>query len=674
MMKRTMLGALAVAAGAAWAVEPGDVLSFAGGGGLHRVAVTTALSETSFAGTMDGYAGTLNATVVVTEDGWILNADDWKAGCSWNVVQDASGQRVACQAKPRHGRHVCWKPTRAVASEAAEALGQRKVVAGWTDGWAADPVANEVDILIVYDRTGLAWLSSTGRTPKAYAEAQIAKMNLALANSGLAGEFAVRLCGVLESEVDVTRDCGRKQSAYLEEGLQRMVGSTGAKWKAIRDAREKTGADLVMMLADSDPGAKSVDEIGGTIGISASLENDSEKGLFGLDKAALDEHRDQAYGACNIRYVDADNTFSHEVGHVLGAGHSELLSEDYSRPGPLLFPYSCAKMYLDVDGEYYFTIMGYNSTDGEDDSPTYKEIPYFSSPELAHPETGTALGDDRHDNVRTLRETYAIVSQFRVNASRRPTPVGPSEEWKKARTLAGVVAVDGAPTGVVQLKVGRMNARSGAVRVSGSITGRDGKKYTLVSGSAPVRDDAVSVILSVRNREEALVAKISAKGIESLTFGEAVYETSSTAGGALANATPSVTVDASGAAELATAIEGLQADLLPTEEAFAATATRWTFKKAALVKLVRNRTTGAYELDVNTTRDRTNLSGLKLTYAARTGLFKGSFKAYAVVESRGRPQLKKYTVRVSGFVANGKGYGQAVLTRPAAGPISVTIE
>lgn len=673
-MKKLILGALVLAAGAVWAVTPGDVISFAGGGGLQEVTVTTALSATTFAGTQAGYAGTLNATVVEMEDGWLLNVDDWKAGCSWNVVQDAAGQRVSCQARPTRPRSCAARArTTGDAFAQAGAVG-RKVVSGWTSGWEADPVTNEVDVLVVYDKPALVWLASTQRTPKAYAEAQIAKMNLALANSGLAGDFAVRLCGVYESEVDITRDCGRKQEEYLDEAIQRMVGSSDSKWKAIRETRERMGADIVMLLADSDPDVTSTEDISGTVGISAMLENDLKKGIYGLEKSALDDQRDQAYGVCNVRFVDTDHTFAHEAGHIMGAGHSELLSPDFSQPGPQLFSYSAAKMYQDVDDAYYFTIMGYDSTDGEADSPTYTEIPYYSSPDLHHPETGTVLGDDKHDNVRTLRNTYAIVSQFRVNASRRTDPVAPSEAWMKARTLTGVIGTDGVPTGIVQLKIGRLNKRTGKVRVSGSITGRDGKKYSLTSASVTVVDDRIGVALDVRNQEQNLAVEVSAEGLANVMYGEATYLSGVMAGGALENAAPVFALDASAEAELDAAIAGLQADLLPTEEAFATTATRWTFKKAALVKLVRNRTTGAYELDVNTTRDRTNLSGLKLTYAARTGLFKGSFKAYAVIENRGRQQLKKYTVKVTGFVADGKGYAQAVLTRPAVGPVPAEIK
>ena len=63
-----------------------------------------------------------------------------------------------------------------------------------------------------------------------------------------------------------------------------------------------------------------------------------------------------------------------------------------------------------------------------------------------------------------------------------------------------------------------------------------------------------------------------------------------------------------------------------------------------------------------------NPSGLKLTYKAKDGSFKGSFKVYAEVKGK----LKATTVSVSGIVLNGVGYGTA--TVKGKGSVPVTIE
>ena len=60
------------------------------------------------------------------------------------------------------------------------------------------------------------------------------------------------------------------------------------------------------------------------------------------------------------------------------------------------------------------------------------------------------------------------------------------------------------------------------------------------------------------------------------------------------------------------------------------------------------------------------MSGLKLTYTAKTGLFKGSYKIYAsneyTVDEGKAPKLKKYTVNVSGVMfEEGGGIGIATV-------------
>ena len=63
-----------------------------------------------------------------------------------------------------------------------------------------------------------------------------------------------------------------------------------------------------------------------------------------------------------------------------------------------------------------------------------------------------------------------------------------------------------------------------------------------------------------------------------------------------------------------------------------------------------------------------NPSGLKLSYVAKTGLFKGSFKAYA---RDGAGRLKSFAVTVNGGVVDGCGYGTATVKNLGAAPVSI---
>ena len=64
----------------------------------------------------------------------------------------------------------------------------------------------------------------------------------------------------------------------------------------------------------------------------------------------------------------------------------------------------------------------------------------------------------------------------------------------------------------------------------------------------------------------------------------------------------------------------------------------------------------------------TSMSGLKLTYTAKTGLFKGSFIVYAVKGGK----LAKNKFSVFGAVTGGAGYGTAVLK--GKGSMALTAE
>ena len=648
------------------AVQVGDVVSFAGDGGLRQVTLVQAAGERAFLGTLDGYVDALNAVLTETDRGWRMSVDDWRQAKTWVIVNADGRTSVRSCAKPRRTAGSCrrYRPPREASSESSRPLFRSIASGGLTAGWEVDSVTNEIDILVVFDRSAKLRLARMECTAETFAAEQIAKMNATLANSGLADDFRVTLAGVFNASFDVTRDCGRDEDDFLFTALENVCEGSASMWKDIRDERERLGADAVAILVDPDWTSPEEDACG-TVGISCGLENDPEHGLFGPTPELLSELREYAYSVCNICAVSLNQTFAHEIGHIMGAGHSELLSPLYSSPGPQLFPYSAALMYLDpVDAGYYYTVMGYDSTDGSDYSPTYVEVPRFSSPDLCHPETGTVLGDADHDNVRSLREMYAVISQYRVNAARRETPPGPSAVWDKARTLTLVAEEDGAVAGVVQLKVGKMNKKTRRVSVSGTFTGIDGKKIAvkMQEKTLTVEDDRVAVTLT--NVKQGLEFRVVITPEGASGDGSGLFlDSERTVGGALSDGAaefrldPDFDVGGEGAA---------LTEFLPFEKTFQTTEKKWIFDKAAQIRLVRNRQTKVYELTVNTSSGRTNLSALKLNYTAKTGFFKGTFKAWSLANVKGRDRLMSYVVTVTGLVVDGQGVGVAICKKTGA--------
>ena len=89
---------------------------------------------------------------------------------------------------------------------------------------------------------------------------------------------------------------------------------------------------------------------------------------------------------------------------------------------------------------------------------------------------------------------------------------------------------------------------------------------------------------------------------------------------------------------------------------------RWTLPKAGKVAYLRGTT------DVDEAKLLENPSALKLTYKAKDGTFKGSFKAYE--DMNGRPRAT--TVNVAGVLIEGVGYGAATIRK--VGGVGVTVE
>ena len=287
---------------------------------------------------------------------------------------------------------------------------------------------NQVDVLIAFDRSALRWLERNGYAREEFAAAYLDRMNLVLANSGLDGYFTFRLVGAPVVNMDITNQyaaCYASGQEYTEfnDALDDVASQTPSSrkdaawrnvkepaWKSLRQVREQTFADVVSILVDSK------DE--GTVGLAWALDGTSVK--------TLDYFSDLAYSICCIEAAAKDSTQVHEIGHIMGAGHSDEMDFGiYGKDmlGPQLFPYSAGQYFMTTEprrNKWHYTVMGYNYPGWTDalDEPifAYEEL-CFSSPDLFYGDTGVAMGDSTHDNARTLRETYAIVANFRV---RRP--------------------------------------------------------------------------------------------------------------------------------------------------------------------------------------------------------------------------------------------------------------
>ena len=251
--------------------------------------------------------------------------------------------------------------------------------------------------------------------------------------------------------------------------------------------------------------------------------------------------------------------------------------------------------------------------------------------------------------------------------------------FAKAQTVKGaLIKCDkrNSLVGTVQVKVGKINARKNAVKLSAVATllvNGKAKKFTAkaVTVSVDASQRVPYTILAFKAPINKMSFEMGADGI--FTLGSPYYAMAeATVGGALkGGARGTFRLE-----EFDLAVPGtLQDDLLPSEEPFDVVGNRWKFAQSATVKWTRDRETKEYGRVVDESRGKTNRSGLKLSYAAKTGIFKGSFKAYSLQDALGgKKMMKMYKVDVVGFIVDGVGTGEASCKRPAGGPWAVTIE
>ena len=248
--------------------------------------------------------------------------------------------------------------------------------------------------------------------------------------------------------------------------------------------------------------------------------------------------------------------------------------------------------------------------------------------------------------------------------------------FAKVQTLGGALYRGDVLAGVVQVKFGKVSKKN-TVKVSANATILvDGKAKKVTAKAVSVNVGAMRAILSFKEPIGSMQFEMAANGTFTLK-NSSYFMAAATVGGAQNGGQKTFSL---GSFDLA--VPGtLVTALLPYETAFVEVGGKWRFAKAAGVKVAKNQVSTEnglrHETDVVVVDDsagKTNLSGLKLTYAAKTGLFKGSFKVYALKEEKGRMKLVKYKVNVAGFVVNGKGYGEASCRRPAGGPWPVTVK
>ncbi len=328
-----------------------------------------------------GYDGVKNAVVLRTEEGLTVDIQDFLKDRVYKVVSTSSGVTVQ-EIEPVKGTisyDIVAPPDNT--PEPGERLPDEKRSAALHGSAlaASSGGTTYVDILIAYDKNAASWAASYGGGINSFAQVAVAKLNTAIGNTGLQSYFQFRLVGVTTVNATTTD---------TQEALH-AARDQSSGWQSIASKRDEVGADIVSVLIDTGSAY-------GTVGYGYSLVSGSSLTGFGAN----------AYNASAIRSVNQAHTMTHEIGHNLGAGHSDMQKDS---PGPQRYNYSAGYYFKGNDGVSYHTIMSY---DNDGYGGRYTEAPLFSS--ANHYYKGVKVGNATHDNTRTIRETYSYAAQWRT--------------------------------------------------------------------------------------------------------------------------------------------------------------------------------------------------------------------------------------------------------------------
>jgi len=313
-----------------------------------------------------------DATVLETPDGLQITATDPASGLVHTIASSPRGVTV------REIDPLAEETTDAVAPVPAVRSGAALKASG---GGSTDQSSTLVDVLVAYDTPSAAWADAYGGGLTNLAQQCVTRMNTALANNGLDAQFRFRLVGVTAVAADA--------QGNLNGTLKKVTNGTDA-WAAVKALRDELGADVVSAMIDTGSAY-------GTTGVGWSLTDTD-------DLAAFAEH---AYNVVAVRAAAQGHVMTHETGHNMGAGHSDLQADS---PGPQSYSYSRGFYFTgEDDGVDYHTIMAYDN-DGYGNH--YAPAPLFSDRSTRW--SGADAGDADHDNAEVLRNTFSAVSRFRA--------------------------------------------------------------------------------------------------------------------------------------------------------------------------------------------------------------------------------------------------------------------
>ena len=252
------------------------------------------------------------------------------------------------------------------------------------------PAASFIDTMVIYSQGVPALYAGE---PSARIDQIIAAGNVVLTNSGV--DSRLRLVHTEQRTL--------ANEADTLSNLLNLMDTKAAPFADLDTVMVAKGADVAVLML---PGIATSDLCG-----LATLGGQDESG----DVASLTTPT----GAI---YIDncPDTTSIHEIGHIMGLGHSRIQSLQNKNNGGT-YPWSVG---YGVNASFH-TIMAYASAYGDP-----AEVPYFSSPSLTCESApcGVALTDTTNgaDAARSLRTTHYAISRYNASVFVAPGNTAPT--------------------------------------------------------------------------------------------------------------------------------------------------------------------------------------------------------------------------------------------------------
>ena len=321
-----------------------------------------------------------------------------------------------------------------------------------------------IDVLVVFDTSAREYIIDRKRnkgdtTLKGKSETAIEEINQVIRESGLGDFINFRTCGIFE--LDYTTQAG--DSGYeLAKDLNaiRHTNAPGGRLVYYPKATPSTPNEAQQTLQVSDevrethPNLQAaMEKSGADLAIMFVWNKLSPQqpcilgvaGCYNMGALTSDKEEPSRHAVFNIETLNtASATFSHEVCHLLGAGHADML---YFNPGPQSETDAAAALCYTDDGKAHTSLMGYVS-EYDTRKKVLKEAYYkdatihkiLSGPEpFKFNKTELELGNtDKENNTAVVLRHASVVSLYHYKGDEvainddfaAALPLPPLTSWK----------------------------------------------------------------------------------------------------------------------------------------------------------------------------------------------------------------------------------------------------